>query len=76
LNSDLCKAIKEGCLKFPELFDSLILENNGLKDDSMSMLISGLENLTKLKKFACNNNEMNHQSLYFIQKILAKAPPN
>jgi len=33
LNIDICKAIREAMRLFPELVDSITLENNGIKDE-------------------------------------------
>ena len=33
LNMDMCKALRGAMRLFPELIDSMILENNGLKDE-------------------------------------------
>lgn len=59
LNENLCKAILKACTIMPELFENIVLANNGLKDKSLSKLIEGLCQLKAVKTFICQNNEMN-----------------
>jgi hypothetical protein len=42
LNDSLCKALLEVCKVHPSFVNSLILENNGLKDKAMAILLEGM----------------------------------
>ena len=67
LNESLCLAIGEACRRYPELFESLIIENNGLKDKALAALLDGLTGLTVLKRFICTNNELQGNSMRFLR---------
>ena len=48
---------------FPTCLNELLLDNNGLKDKGLALILEGLENLKSVKKFVCKNNELLKNSL-------------
>jgi hypothetical protein len=70
LNQSLCNALSLACKKNPDLFHSLILESNGLKDKQMCILTTGLLQLTQLRKFSCKNNEILTETMPNIKELL------
>lgn len=69
----------------PEMLDSVVLDNNGLKDkvdengsidNSLNILIDGFNYLTCLRKFVCKNNNFSTKCLFSMRKILERKSPN
>ena len=70
---------------FPELVDSITLENNGIKDEidvtgfienSISVLLQASLYQTHLKKFVCINNVLTQKCFYQLTKVLERKSPN
>lgn len=85
LTHELCKAFRDATEMFPELIDTVVLENNGVKDDigsngmidnSISIILQALNNQTAIKKFVCINNEFTPKCYYQLNKILERKAPN
>jgi len=85
LTQELCKALRDATEMFPNLIDSVVLENNGIKDDisstgfidnSLSIILQALNNQTVVKKFVCVSNEFTPKCFYQLHKLLERKSPN
>jgi hypothetical protein len=48
----------------------LQLENNGIRDKGMSIILEGALELKNLKRFVCKNNELLYNSFCYLKKII------
>lgn len=55
LNETLCRAFEESCRLIPTCINHLLLENNGLYDKGLSVVLEGVNHLTSIKKFVVKN---------------------
>lgn len=76
LNDEICKALGEACKYFPDQINSVMLDTNGLRDKGMAALLTGLSNLTHLRRFVCKNNEFSYNSYCILKNILERELPN
>ena len=85
LTQELCKALRDATEMFPNLIDSVVLENNGIKDEigstgfidnSLSIILQALNNQTVVKKFVCVNNAFTPKCFYQLHKLLERKSPN
>lgn len=75
LNEPHCLAFRESCKLFPTCLNELLLDNNGLKDKSLALILEGLENLKSVKKFVCKNNELLKNSLCSLRQLILRPSP-
>lgn len=67
-----CKALGESCKQFPDALNQMLLEDNGLRDKGLGLIMDGLQNLSQLRKFVCINNEFNKAALKGFSGIFTK----
>ena len=70
LNDVLCKAFLEACRRFPHFISSILLDNNGLRDKGVAMILEGCNSLKQIRKIACRDNILHYDSFCQLKKIL------
>ena len=72
ISEDYCRAFKTACQFFPDSLTQIVLNNNGLKDQGLSDIFSGLGHLTGVKKIVIIDNEFGIESLGSFRKMVNK----
>lgn len=72
LNDSLAKAFLELCRRHPRFINSIILENNGLRDQSTALMVSAMDQLKSLQKIVIKNNVVGPLSLKSLQQVLSR----
>lgn len=67
-----CKAFNLACKFFPDSLTQIVLNNNGLKDPGLSLILSGLGHLTGVKKIVIIDNEFGPESLWSFRQLVNK----
>lgn len=57
------------------IFNRVVLENNGFRQEEMNLLLNGLKTLADLKSFVCIRNEFGLSSVESIAPVLARPLP-
>ena len=55
LNEALCEAFEASCKLQPNCITEIMLDNNGLRDQGMAMVLRGLNGLSVVKKIVIKN---------------------
>lgn len=77
LNEAICKAFRNACKKHPDFIRSILLDNNGLKDQGVCMMLEGLSGFKMFKKIVIKDNELSSfESLGHLQLLLERKAPN
>lgn len=75
LNKALCKAFEVSCKLQPKCINEILLDNNGLKDLTMSMTLSGLNHLEDVKKIVIKNQiEFQEKSIHELSRLMQRKP--
>lgn len=77
LNEPICRAFRDACKKYPDFIRSILLDNNGLKDQGVCLILEGVSGFKMFKKIVIKDNELtSYESLGYLQKLLERKPPN
>ena len=76
LNSGLCESLCTSFEIYPELLDSITLDNNGISDVDLAKVLEGLTKLDYLKRIIIRNNIFLEASCEVLRGILARSAPN
>ena len=60
----------------PELLQKIYLDNNGLSDEQLSLLVHGLVMQTTFKVLIIQNNQLGNLSLEEILSLVKRKPPS
>lgn len=71
-----CAALQQALTQFPDYIDTIVLQDNGIKDKGMHMILEGLNEMKLIKRFVCINNHIWYDSHCSLRKILDRPAPN
>lgn len=75
LNDHICKAFYSACQKYPDFIESILLDNNGLKDSGTQEILKSICSLTVFKRIVIKNNEItSNVSLGYLKELLERKP--
>ena len=63
LTKYLCEATREACFKFPDLFDTVNLNDCNLNDSNLAILFEGFQKMSWIKKLVINNIPVSYTHL-------------
>ena len=76
LNETVCSAFVESCKITPKCINQIVLDNNGLYDKGLSLVLEALNNLDGIKKVVCKNQmEFQQKSLKQLKTLVRRAAP-
>ena len=77
VNERICKALRTACKMYPACITQVLLDNNGIRDEGMQIILESLCELKYVKKLVVKNNELSsYESLGWLRQLLGRIQPN
>ena len=76
LTAGTTSALAESVANFNDFVSKIVLENNGILDQDFAGLLESINELKSFRSISIKKNELGHQSVHYLEKILQKRVPN
>ena len=69
-------ALGQSCAHFSDFISKVVLENNNFLDRDLAKLLESISELKCFRSIVYKKNGLGHQSVDFLERLLAKKLPN